>query len=467
MAGARAACHRPPRAPRAGDGRDRLSGGREGVRRGRAPARRHDRARRRGRRNRAPRRGRPRPHAGRPDVRRGATRHLRRPAVRPRRRTDRERQRRAPDRAVPRRLLVLAAEARSFVHGHVYPVPDPAFPFLGVHFTRRLDGEVWAGPNAVPSLARERYRRLSFQPRDAKEMLGFGGLWRLAGRHAARGWPRSARDVFPRAALREMQRYIPALERRHIRLGPSGIRAQVLSATARSSTTSSSSATRTSCTWSTRRHRRRRHRSRSASDWPHRSPHEPVRTAMAARRRYRLAAVTLDLKTTTATTWWRRAHGDDARDLLVAYFSMEFGLESALPIYSGGLGVLAGDHLKAAADLGIPLVGVGLLYRGGYFRQGVDEQGRQTERYQPVDPAAAGLVREPVTVEVDLQARRSPPRCGARTSARCRSTCSRSTGSPTRCTAATASTASARSCCSEWAASARSRRSASSPPSST
>ena len=112
--------------------------------------------------------------------------------------------------------------------------------------------------------------------------------------------------------------------------------------------------------------------------------------------------MTLDLQTTTATTWWRRAHGDDARDLLVAYFSMEFGLEASLPIYSGGLGVLAGDHLKAAADLGIPLVGVGLLYRGGYFRQGVDEQGRQTERYQPVDPAAAGLVREPVTVEVDL-----------------------------------------------------------------
>jgi starch phosphorylase len=105
---------------------------------------------------------------------------------------------------------------------------------------------------------------------------------------------------------------------------------------------------------------------------------------------------------TTPTTWWQRAHGDDGRDLLVAYFSMEFGLEESLPIYSGGLGVLAGDHLKAAADLGIPLVGVGLLYRGGYFRQGVDESGRQTEEYQQVDPVASGLVREPVTVEVDL-----------------------------------------------------------------
>ena len=81
---------------------------------------------------------------------------------------------------------------------------------------------------------------------------------------------------------------------------------------------------------------------------------------------------------------------------------MEFGIEEGLPIYSGGLGVLAGDHLKAAADLGIPLVGVGLLYRGGYFRQGVDADGRQTEDYQPVDPGAAGLVREPVTIEIDL-----------------------------------------------------------------
>ena len=104
--------------------------------------------------------------------------------------------------------------------------------------------------------------------------------------------------------------------------------------------------------------------------------------------------------TTAAPTWWERERGDD--DLRVAYFSMEFGLHERLPIYSGGLGVLAGDHLKAAADLGIPLTGVGLLDRGGYFRQGVDTAGRQTEDYQPVDPEAVGLVREPVTVTVEL-----------------------------------------------------------------
>jgi starch phosphorylase len=105
--------------------------------------------------------------------------------------------------------------------------------------------------------------------------------------------------------------------------------------------------------------------------------------------------------TADTVSWWQRAKGED-EELLVAYFSMEFGIHERLPIYSGGLGVLAGDHLKAAASLGIPLVGVGLLYTGGYFRQGIDKAGRQTEDYQPVDPEAVGLVREDVSVTVDL-----------------------------------------------------------------
>jgi starch phosphorylase len=84
---------------------------------------------------------------------------------------------------------------------------------------------------------------------------------------------------------------------------------------------------------------------------------------------------------------------------------MEFGVDERLPIYSGGLGVLAGDHLKGAAELGIPLVGVGLLYRGGYFEQSLDASGAQTEHYVPIDPWARGLVREPVTVELDLAGR--------------------------------------------------------------
>ena len=106
--------------------------------------------------------------------------------------------------------------------------------------------------------------------------------------------------------------------------------------------------------------------------------------------------------THATATWWSDRHRADAPGALIAYFSMEFGIEPQLPIYSGGLGVLAGDHLKAAAELGIPLVGVGLLYRGGYFRQGIDDAGRQTEAYERLDPETVGLVREPVTVDVEL-----------------------------------------------------------------
>ena len=72
----------------------------------------------------------------------------------------------------------------------------------------------------------------------------------------------------------------------------------------------------------------------------------------------------------------------------IAYFSPEFGIAAALPQYSGGLGILAGDHLKAASDLGVPIIGVGLLYRQGYFRQSLNLSGWQEERYPLLDPNA-------------------------------------------------------------------------------
>ena len=81
-----------------------------------------------------------------------------------------------------------------------------------------------------------------------------------------------------------------------------------------------------------------------------------------------------------AAPWYR-----GARDAVVAYFSMEFGLDVTLPIYSGGLGVLSGDHLKSCSDLGLPVVGVGLLYRTGYFRQHVTMEGQQQESYPAND----------------------------------------------------------------------------------
>ena len=84
------------------------------------------------------------------------------------------------------------------------------------------------------------------------------------------------------------------------------------------------------------------------------------------------------------TGWFQEAY-PGVTDLRVAYFSLEFGLDTALPIYSGGLGILAGDHLKSASDLGIPLVGVGLLYGNGYFRQALNIDGWQQELYPPND----------------------------------------------------------------------------------
>ena len=73
-------------------------------------------------------------------------------------------------------------------------------------------------------------------------------------------------------------------------------------------------------------------------------------------------------------TWFRRTHGAGGDTPLIAYFSAEFGLTECLSIYSGGLGILAGDHLKSASDLGVPLVGVGLLYQQGYFRQYLNQR---------------------------------------------------------------------------------------------
>ncbi len=95
----------------------------------------------------------------------------------------------------------------------------------------------------------------------------------------------------------------------------------------------------------------------------------------------------------------------------VAYFSAEFGIHECLPLYSGGLGVLAGDHLKSASDLNLPLVGVGLVYRRGYFHQQIDAEGRQHEEYPLMSPPASGfrlaedLTGRPARVKVPLDDR--------------------------------------------------------------
>ncbi len=88
-------------------------------------------------------------------------------------------------------------------------------------------------------------------------------------------------------------------------------------------------------------------------------------------------------------TWWDEQHPGE--EFLAAYFSTEFALDESLPVYSGGLGVLAGDHLKSASELGVPLVGVGLFYERGYFRQTLDETGWQQERILTQQSGAAAV----------------------------------------------------------------------------
>ncbi|WP_380285343.1 alpha-glucan family phosphorylase [Kitasatospora purpeofusca] len=123
--------------------------------------------------------------------------------------------------------------------------------------------------------------------------------------------------------------------------------------------------------------------------------------ALAADRRFlrRLGDLADDLREYLAGPRWYQSAGQQAAAPLpaaIAYFSPEYGIAAALPQYSGGLGILAGDHLKAASDLGVPVIGVGLFYRHGYFRQSLDRDGWQQERYPLLDPdeLAVTLLRE-------------------------------------------------------------------------
>ena len=83
-------------------------------------------------------------------------------------------------------------------------------------------------------------------------------------------------------------------------------------------------------------------------------------------------------------TWFANRYPENKNDL-IAYFSAEYGLDQTIPIYSGGLGILSGDHLKSASDLGIPLVAVGLLYKDGYFNQKIDGNGQQQTEYNKLE----------------------------------------------------------------------------------
>lgn len=122
----------------------------------------------------------------------------------------------------------LQPPSAELVRGLIYPVPDPSFPFLGVHLTRHVDGSVAAGPNAVLALAREGYRRTSVAPRDVIATATFPGFWRFARRHAGTGMQEVMRDLSATAYLRALQRYVPEIAASDLAFGPSGIRAQAL-----------------------------------------------------------------------------------------------------------------------------------------------------------------------------------------------------------------------------------------------
>jgi starch phosphorylase len=134
----------------------------------------------------------------------------------------------------------------------------------------------------------------------------------------------------------------------------------------------------------------------------------------------RFAAVLADFDAymhPSANTWYRRTHADPQSPIptsqspVIAYFSAEFGLHEALPIYSGGLGILSGDHCKEASDLGLPFVGIGFLYPQGYFTQRITGDGAQEALYEKLDfsevPATPALTSDgkPVLIHVDLPGR--------------------------------------------------------------
>lgn len=140
----------------------------------------------------------------------------------------------APDvpRIVPFRgdYYMLRPELSDRVRGMIYPVPDPRFPFLGVHFTRRINGDVWLGPNAVLAFAREGYGRFDLNLNDLRDALSFPGFQKLATKFWRTGLEEYYRDFSKRAFLAALQRYMPDLAMADLIPGPSGVRAQALGA---------------------------------------------------------------------------------------------------------------------------------------------------------------------------------------------------------------------------------------------
>ena len=136
----------------------------------------------------------------------------------------------SPVQIVPFRgdYYTLKEDARHLCRGLIYPVPDPDLPFLGVHFTKRVDGAVWAGPNAVLATAREGYSRTAFNRAEFLETIRYPGFRKLARTYWRTGAIETWRDVVKSAFVKELQRYVPEVRGEQLTFGPSGVRAQAL-----------------------------------------------------------------------------------------------------------------------------------------------------------------------------------------------------------------------------------------------
>jgi L-2-hydroxyglutarate oxidase LhgO len=122
----------------------------------------------------------------------------------------------------------LVSERASLVRSLIYPVPDPRFPFLGVHFTRRISGKVDAGPNAVLALAREGYRHRDINLRDLASSLAFPGFWRMTRQHWRNGLDEFRRSLSKPMFVRALQRLVPEVTEKDLVPGGAGVRAQAL-----------------------------------------------------------------------------------------------------------------------------------------------------------------------------------------------------------------------------------------------
>jgi len=124
--------------------------------------------------------------------------------------------------------LKLTPDKQHLVNGNIYPVPNPKFPFLGVHFTPRMDGSIWVGPNAVLATAREGYSVTDVNRRDMMEMASLSGLWTLAMNNLSFGVQEMSKSMVPVLQLQELQRFIPELALGDMVAGPAGVRAQAV-----------------------------------------------------------------------------------------------------------------------------------------------------------------------------------------------------------------------------------------------